>query len=241
MTRPHASAPRFRRQWRGYDRTEVDAFLAATAADRERLRDNLKRIEDLLATCERPATKTTHSYSESSEPNFLSEPSSPIRTDRRRRTLLTLAFAAACVSVVVALNSRVDSDTPSAVERVNTPTATAPASRSRLAQTLPAKTQASPLQTAAPHAADLTMTLAAQRACWISTLVDGAQPMERLLKPGESLMLHAREEVLLKIGDAGAVSLVINNRSAKPLGRDGEVVTKRIKRTNYSSFLNDSF
>ena len=65
--------------------------------------------------------------------------------------------------------------------------------------------------------------------------------MERLLQPYETVVLHARDEAFLRISDAAAVSLLINNQPAKSLGADGEIVTRLITRTNYSSYLSNEF
>ena len=42
--------PAFRTSWRGYDRAEVDAFLRRTAADRQRLQEDLAQLEAFMAT-----------------------------------------------------------------------------------------------------------------------------------------------------------------------------------------------
>jgi spore germination protein GerM len=68
-------------------------------------------------------------------------------------------------------------------------------------------------------------------------VVDGGQQMERLLAASETVMLHAANEVLVRVGDASAVSLLINNQPTKPLGGSGEVVTRLITRANYSTLL----
>ena len=44
------STPAFRTSWRGYDRAEVDAFLRQTAADRQRLQEDLAQLEAFTAT-----------------------------------------------------------------------------------------------------------------------------------------------------------------------------------------------
>jgi hypothetical protein len=85
--------------------------------------------------------------------------------------------------------------------------------------------------------AGLVLTLTARRECWIATHLDGSQDMQRMLKPAETIILYAHDEAVLRLGDAGAVSVLINNRPARPLGADGEVTTQRITRANFSSFL----
>jgi len=83
----------------------------------------------------------------------------------------------------------------------------------------------------------LVVTLTALRLCWIRTTADGGQPVERLLQPDETISVRAESEAILRIGDAAALSMRINELPARPLGGDGEVVTTRITRSNYSSFL----
>jgi len=84
---------------------------------------------------------------------------------------------------------------------------------------------------------DLLLTLIARRPCWVRTTVDGEPPRERLLRPNDTIRLRARKEAVLRVGDAAALSLLINNQPAKPLGAPGEVITTRITRVNYPNFL----
>jgi hypothetical protein len=83
----------------------------------------------------------------------------------------------------------------------------------------------------------LVLTITATRECWIRTYIDGGTPLERLMKADETIMLRANDEVVLRIGDASALSLLINTKPGKPLGAKGQVVTTRITRSNYLSML----
>jgi DivIVA domain-containing protein len=83
----------------------------------------------------------------------------------------------------------------------------------------------------------LSLTLTAIRECWLSMRVDGGQPLDRLLKVNETIILRANEEAVLRVGDAGAISMLINSEPARPLGPTGQVVTTRITRGNYRTFL----
>jgi Domain of unknown function (DUF4115) len=83
----------------------------------------------------------------------------------------------------------------------------------------------------------LLLTLIARGPCWIRTTVDGEPPRERLLRPNDTIWLRAKEEAVLRVGDAAALSLLINNQPAKPLGAAGQVITTRITRVNYPNFL----
>jgi len=52
-------------------------------------------------------------------------------------------------------------------------------------------------------------------------------------------MLRAEQEAVLRVGNAAALTMLINNRVAKPLGVAGQVVTTRVTRANYHSYLAD--
>src|SRR5205823_14823780 len=98
-------------------------------------------------------------------------------------------------------------------------------------------TQGSVALPGAAAADSLLITLTARSACWVRSTVDGKEPVERLLRPNDTILLHAKDEVVLRVGDAGALSLLINSRPAKSLGAPGEVVATRITRTNFATFL----
>ncbi len=92
---------------------------------------------------------------------------------------------------------------------------------------------------APPADAGLMVTLRAERQCWISIVVDGGERLERLMEPEETIVLHAQDEALVQVGNAAALSVLINNTQTKPLGRDGEVVTMRINHETYRSYFPD--
>jgi DivIVA domain-containing protein len=83
----------------------------------------------------------------------------------------------------------------------------------------------------------LVLTVTARRACWIGSTLDGGQRLERLLAANETIMLRATNEAILRIGDATALSVLINNQPTRPLGTTGQVVTHRITRANYKNLL----
>jgi hypothetical protein len=55
--------------------------------------------------------------------------------------------------------------------------------------------------------------------------------------PNETIMLRATTEAVLRVGDATAISVLINNQPTKPLGTTGQVVTHRITKANYRNLL----
>ncbi len=83
----------------------------------------------------------------------------------------------------------------------------------------------------------LSVILTARGMCWVRSVVDGSNVVERLMQPGESMLVWAREEVLLRAGDGAALELTINGHDPMPLGRAGQVVTRRITRENVKLLL----
>jgi cytoskeletal protein RodZ len=112
--------------------------------------------------------------------------------------------------------------------------AAAPARSERVAST-PRPTPAGAASSA--PASGLTIAFVATSDCWISITRDDGAASERLLKASEKYVVQANEAVAFKAGNAGALSVLINDQPAGPLGREGQVVTRRITRSNYRSFL----
>jgi cytoskeleton protein RodZ len=77
----------------------------------------------------------------------------------------------------------------------------------------------------APEAArdSLVLTMTAQADCWVEVRADGETLVNRVLAQGESQTFEARGEIVLSVGNAGGLSLTVNDRPALPLGRSGEV------------------
>ena len=83
----------------------------------------------------------------------------------------------------------------------------------------------------------LTIEIHPRGQCWVSLTVDGERMFSRVMEPGEREAREAEREVVINIGDAGAFDYSINHQRGRALGRDGEVVTARIDRDNYLSFV----
>jgi len=84
-----------------------------------------------------------------------------------------------------------------------------------------------PSPTVAPAAATpgdtLVLTMTAQQDCWVEVRADGETLANRVLAEGESETFEARGEIVLSVGNAGGLSIRVNDRPALPLGRSGEV------------------
>jgi cytoskeleton protein RodZ len=72
-------------------------------------------------------------------------------------------------------------------------------------------------------AGTLVLNVVARRSSWVEAKVDGTTVLNRVLKDGESQRLEARQEVLLSVGNAGAIAVTLNDRPLAPLGREGDV------------------
>ncbi len=67
--------------------------------------------------------------------------------------------------------------------------------------------------------------------------VDGERVGSRLMNTGEQAVLRARDAIIIRVGDAGALSMTINGQPARALGEPGQVVTARIDKTNLKSMM----
>lgn len=73
--------------------------------------------------------------------------------------------------------------------------------------------------------------------CWVSATADGVGVVYRLMQAGERQTIEARNEVVLRIGDPGALTFLINNMPGRTLGSAGQAVTVRITAQNYREFV----
>jgi hypothetical protein len=115
------------------------------------------------------------------------------------------------------------------------PVAAPPGSRAQTppaASPRPAPTQASPAPAAATRAVAtdpslVSVVIDARRDAWIRTTIDGTADRGRLYAAGQTRTVTARQDVVLRVGDAGAVSVAVDGQPSKVLGVDGQVVTRR--------------
>jgi cytoskeletal protein RodZ len=88
-----------------------------------------------------------------------------------------------------------------------------------------------------PPATGFTVALVANRRSWLSATADGSKTVDKMLEPGDQQTLDVERELVLVVGDAGAVRMTVNGASAKPLGKDGKAVTVRLNPSNYRQYL----
>jgi len=80
---------------------------------------------------------------------------------------------------------------------------------------------------AAADAATLRFDLQADGECWVEAVVDGRRVVYRLMQPGERQTIESHEEIVLRVGDPGALTYRVNGAPGKPLGRAGIPITVR--------------
>jgi cytoskeleton protein RodZ len=140
----------------------------------------------------------------------------------RRRSPVSLgqAFLAVVAVLAVALTFRRGSEGARArPEPTPTPVVAAPA----VLPTDRVFPSPSLAPASAPTGDSLVLTMTAEQDCWVEVRADGETVINRVLAEGESQTLEARGEIVLSVGNAGGLSIRVNDRPALPLGRSGEV------------------
>ncbi len=110
--------------------------------------------------------------------------------------------------------------TQETVPEAAAPSAPPAASTAPLAPATPP--EAAPVE---PHR--LRLDLATTRNVWLRVTVDGRVALERELGPGEKLPFGADRSIVIRAGDAGAVTVSVGGVDRGPLGGDGKVLTRR--------------
>ena len=160
---------------------------------------------------------------------------------KRHLTLagLTIAVLAVVVSGVVALMPSAPPDEPNAISapgRVAPPVPPDPPAPARLPEPIqtiasvpaippPPTLQVSPPARPAASGAAQELSIAASEPSWLQVTIDGGQPKEAILQPGERITWAAEREFRLTVGNAGGVSVALNGEPVGPLGPSGRVRT----------------
>ena len=95
---------------------------------------------------------------------------------------------------------------------------------------------ATPLEDEAA-ASPLTIEIYPSGPCWVSLTADGEELLAGVVSPSQRRVFQADEGFVLSVGDAGLFNFSINQQPARPLGRDGQMVTVEIDHDNYRSFV----
>ena len=75
-----------------------------------------------------------------------------------------------------------------------------------------------------PAQLPLRIEMAVTAWCWVAAESDGERALYRLVKPGERVVVEGQRKISLRLGNAGSVTLSINDGPRRSAGEDGEVV-----------------
>ena len=78
--------------------------------------------------------------------------------------------------------------------------------------------------TALSSSGALKIDLTTTRLCWVAAESDGERVVYGLIEPGKSIVIEGQRRISLRVGDAGAVRVSINDGPRRTPGADGEVV-----------------
>jgi cytoskeleton protein RodZ len=108
-----------------------------------------------------------------------------------------------------------------------TPDSAAPGAQKADSSDVPASSTASPGSQSLPAAAagGFDLALRAHDEVWLSTAVDGKPPSESIMEDGQSIIVHASDRAILKVGNAGALDVAFNGQKVPVRAAEGEVRT----------------
>jgi hypothetical protein len=98
-----------------------------------------------------------------------------------------------------------------------------------------------PVAAPAPVTPDrITLTIRAERDCWVAASADGDRVMYQILPAGSERTFEGTREIVLRAGDAGALRLTLNGHDVGTFGHAGEVRQTRITPDNVETFAASS-
>jgi hypothetical protein len=80
------------------------------------------------------------------------------------------------------------------------------------------------------------LEIAPTEVVWIEAIADGRRVLYALVAPEQRRAIQAREQIVLRIGDAGAFRYRLNGVDGREIGRSGEVREVRITPQNVRTF-----
>lgn len=87
----------------------------------------------------------------------------------------------------------------------------------------------------------LAVQLRASGDVWVRMIVDGGSPQEAILQVGSQRTIQARQRVQVTVGNAGAITLVVNGQEQGPLGALGQVRHVQVERDGWKALPAGSF
>ena len=188
-------------------------------------------IQEFLAQFPHDSVTASHPPSQHIEDN------EALESDRRMATaflrLLAVSLPVAGVVLYFSMSGRRVADPPAAPSAPASQTS--PAVPAIAAPNLPQ----APLPTANPPVSleRLTVGMTVSGPCWVVATVDGNKVLERQLQAGDHQTFDVRRDLVLTAGDAGVVTLTLNDAPARSLGKSGDLVTARLTLANFKDYL----
>ena len=121
-------------------------------------------------------------------------------------------------------------------------TVTQPTTAPEVAGTAPQPAASTPapstdVLTPAPSTDALTLDVEAKETTWIKVMADGKSILAgEILEPGATRRFTGQTSIEIDIGNAGGLSLKLNNRPVNPIGQSGQVRKLVITPQNLSDF-----
>ena len=101
--------------------------------------------------------------------------------------------------------------------------------------TPPPSNEPEPVPVAARHA--LTLDIEAREKTWIKVTSDGNSNPGEVLEPGMLRKVTAENSINISIGNAGGLTLKVNDMPLRPLGKSGQVRSLTITPANLKDFV----
>lgn len=92
----------------------------------------------------------------------------------------------------------------------------------------PDKQNPAPVQPAADQL-KMTVKVKPDQKCWVLVRVDGEEKLSQTLTGNQEQSFIAKDSIFIRVGNAGAVDLLINDKPIKPIGKAAEVKEKEFK------------
>ena len=219
-----------------FSRAFVRSYAVEVGLDPETM------IQEFIAQFPSDSVRAGHPTTDRVEDQEAVESDRKMASTTLRLVLIAVPVVVGVVYFSTAGRRFVQSEPPAPVSAparaVEPARADAPPERDSGGQRPPAEPAvATPVATPPAATNRLTVALSVTRPCWVSATVDGEKKIERLLQPGDAQTLDVTQDLVLVAGDASAVSMTLNGAEAKPLGKTGEVVTRRLNLTNYKDYV----
>jgi hypothetical protein len=235
LQRLHREIQRARGQ-RQRAESEFDAFTGAFESGTGSIPESAAKVDRPLVRSEetgprdRRQTVSILSNLDMEETPAQLEPPSRERPWTRRPLVVGPIVAVAIVAGVMAVRARrTPPEATSAPAGVSAEQNTAAAAAGRQGSA-PANTQPSPPVVATPSAGTansrINLELLTHRTVWLRVTVDGRRTIEREAPAGQRIPVLGDRAIVIRAGDAGAITLSVNGRDQGPLGQDGAILTR---------------